>query len=104
MPQFKIESSFDVVENLKDLGVSAAFGRGDFDKISRDTNLKVTNVKHKAMVEVNTDGTEGAAATIVEVAPLFGSFDIPERIVVDQPFIFMIATPLRSRCYLQAQL
>jgi len=43
-------------------------------------------VKHKSWIRVDEEGTEAAAATSVEVS--LGS--MPEEIVVDRPFIFVI--------------
>jgi len=75
---------------LFQMGVKAAFGVGEFDKMSRSEDLRVTSVKHKAMVEVNKEGTVGVAATSVEVAPLFGNFDLPPVFRVDKPFLFIV--------------
>ncbi len=44
------------------MGLSAAFSSGDFNRMS-DSPLAVSKVKHKAIVDVDRQGTVGAAAT-----------------------------------------
>lgn len=44
------------------MGVRGVFNLGEFDKIS-DIPLMVSQVKQKAIVEVDKEGTVGAAAT-----------------------------------------
>ena len=45
------------------MGVTDAFDVGDFGYLAKQTPLRVSGVKHKSIVEVNIQGTEGAAAT-----------------------------------------
>ena len=45
------------------MGVNDAFDIGDFAYLAKETSLRVSGVKHKSIVEVNMQGTEGAAAT-----------------------------------------
>ena len=45
------------------MGVNAAFEIGEFAKISPEVKLKVSEIKHKAVVEVTKEGTTGVAAT-----------------------------------------
>ena len=45
------------------MGVNDAFDVGDFGYLAKETLLRVSGVKHKSIVEVNMQGTEGAAAT-----------------------------------------
>jgi serpin B len=46
----------------------------------------ISKVKHKTFVDVNEEGTEAAAVTSVEV----GVTSMPQRVVVDRPFLFAI--------------
>jgi len=50
------------------------------------TNLYISDVIHKAFVEVNESGTEAVAVNLA-MAKMKG---MPERFVVDHPFIFLI--------------
>ena len=48
--------------------------------------LCITDVRHKAFVDVNEEGTEAAAATAVGI----GIVSLPPSVVVDRPFVFAI--------------
>jgi serpin B len=50
------------------------------------TNLFISEVIHKAFVEVNEAGTEAAAATMVDATAM----SITGSFTVDHPFIFLI--------------
>ena len=66
IPKFKFGTSTEVVEVLKGLGLGAMFqsGHGGFgNMVSAD--VCVSDVKHRACVAVDEDGTETAAATVV---------------------------------------
>jgi len=53
LPKFKMETSLSLVENLKRLGISDRFSnRADFSKITTAGQLCVSNVMHKAFLEV----------------------------------------------------
>ena len=69
---------------LKALGMAIAFdGRADFTGIR--SGLFISEVRHKTFVEVNEEGTEAAAATIVGLAE-----SLPPVFRVDRPFFFAI--------------
>jgi serine protease inhibitor len=87
LPRFTTAQSFDLVKELQSLGMPSAFnGTADFSGMDGTTNLFVSDVIHKAFVEVNESGTEAAAATMV-IAMTKGMAD---RFIVDHPFIFLI--------------
>merc|ERR1711936_1199920 len=91
IPKFKVESKFDASEALKKLGAREVFTSGaELDNISTDGPLGVSKVVHKAVVEVTKEGTEGAAATGVELVFFSASFGVQKRIVLDRPFIFIV--------------
>jgi serpin B len=91
LPKFKTESSFALANQLKALGMIKAFDSGDadFSKISNQTDLYISDVLHKAFIEVNEEGTEAAAATAISV----GTTSLPVEnyeITFDHPFIYLI--------------
>jgi serpin B len=87
LPRFTTTQSFDLTEKLKSLGMTLAFDdAADFSGMDGTTNLFISDVIHKAFVEVNESGTEAAAATWVHVM----TKSMAERFVADHPFIFLI--------------
>ena len=72
------------------LGINAAFDDGGFRGIVKENDFKVSQVKHRAVVEVTKDGTEGAAASAIEIVPLAASIKLPKEISINKPFLFFI--------------
>jgi serpin B len=77
------------------LGMPLAFsGEADFSgmTVSRRESLMISNVIHKAFVDVNEEGTEAAAATAVIARPTAAVFR-PKPVPVfraDHPFVYLI--------------
>ena len=96
LPRFKIEAELGAVpQKLKALGIKRIFEplNSQLGKIAvpAEGPLFVSNILHKALIEVDEGGTEAAAATVVEMAS--GSMFIPEKPVVfkaDRPFRFYV--------------
>ena len=72
------------------MGMTIAFtGNADFTKINKSGGLRIDYVKHKTFVEVNEEGTEAAAVTIVAIEKtMAGQSKIP--FYADRPFLFAI--------------
>ncbi|KAG8525057.1 Leukocyte elastase inhibitor [Galemys pyrenaicus] len=90
LPKFKLEESYDLKAHLARLGVEDLFsiGKADLSGMTDTGDIFVSNIIHKAFVEVNEEGTEAAAATAVKI--MFCS-SMPEKdFFADHPFIFMI--------------
>ena len=87
LPRFTTTQSFDLVKELQLLGMTSAFDdTANFSGMDGTTNLFISDVMHKAFVEVNEAGTEAAAATWVHVA----TKSMAESFIADHPFIFLI--------------
>jgi len=68
MPKFSMEYEKKLNEVLKALGMERAFTFGaDFSGINGTGGLMISRVKHKSFIEVNEEGTEAAAVTVVEI-------------------------------------
>ena len=66
-------------------------GAADFTKINKDALLYIYDVLHKTFVEVNEEGTEAAAVTVVEMRDFAGlPDDKPVIMNINRPFIFII--------------
>ena len=87
-PKFKF--SYDVTLNnaLTTLGMGVAFSplTADFTRINPGGGLSISQVKHKAYVAVDENGTTAAAATSVGIQ--LTDALIPS--IIDHPFIFAI--------------
>ncbi len=92
IPRFKVESTFSLAEELRGMGMGDAFDprAADFSGMSvEDDDLHISDVVHKAYVEVNEEGTEAAAATGVVVG-ITAVTDPPPVFLADRPFLFLI--------------
>jgi len=94
MPFFSLKGSADVADILKKMNVKGIFNDGKFGVIS-DEPLKVGNILHKAVINVDTEGTEAAAATGIELVPL-SAFINSAELNVDRPFMFIIRDKVRE--------
>lgn len=91
LPEFKIESRFSSISAvLTAMGMSDAFNASlaDFSGISEES-LFISDVVHKAFVQVDEEGTEAAAATGVIMRTT--SMPSPPNVFrADHPFLFLI--------------
>jgi len=86
LPRFKLEYKTLLNDPLKALGMGIAFGTGaNFGGICLD-GIFISRVLHNTFVEVNEEGTEAAAATVVEMM----KSSLPKRMIVDRPFFCAI--------------
>jgi len=89
LPKFKIEYELEMNDVLKILGMPNAFtADADFSKMTKKQKLFISNVKHKTFVDVNEEGTEAAAVTVVEMK--LTSFKPGFFMKVNRPFVFAI--------------
>ncbi len=93
LPKIKIESDIPSMPLvLEKLGIQKAFSvQANFEGISKRTNLSISNIIHKAVVEWDEHGTKAAAATAVIVEEGAAVAPTSPRVVkIDKPFRFMI--------------
>jgi serpin B len=111
MPPFKMSFEAELVPVFKQLGMTLAFNddQADFSGMTGRTaseclssgqpksecSLKISEIKHRARIDVMEEGSEAAAATAVvlgpEIARAPGKLPQPEPFHVDRPFLFFIA-------------
>jgi serine protease inhibitor len=91
MPKFSLEYKTDLKKPLSGMGMSNAFSDGaDLSNLFIEKlPLAITAVLHKARIDVDEEGTEAAAATVVEVGETAAISD-PLKIVINHPFLFFI--------------
>uniref|UniRef100_A0A668AQC1 Leukocyte elastase inhibitor n=1 Tax=Myripristis murdjan TaxID=586833 RepID=A0A668AQC1_9TELE len=90
LPRFKMEESYDLKDILTRMGMGDAFdvGMSDFSGMSPANDLVLSQVVHKAFVEVNEEGTEAAAATAAIM--MMRCARMPDQFIADHPFLFFI--------------
>ena len=89
LPKFKIESTANLENSLKALGVTSVFDAEKADlsgMIDGRVMVAVSKIIHKAVIEVNEKGTEAAAATGVGISARCS----PPTFRMDRPFLFTI--------------
>jgi len=90
LPKFNFESSFSLSKTLAAMGMPDAFSdAADFSEIDGTQDLSISEVLHKAFIDVDEAGTEAAAATAVVIS-LTAAPAMPISLTVDHPFLFAI--------------
>ena len=90
LPKFKLTYETSLIPILKKMGMGIAFGNGaNFSRINASIPLEITEVLHKAYVDVNEKGTEAAAVTVVGIG-LTAVEPVTINFTVNKPFIFLI--------------
>ncbi|KAH9359844.1 hypothetical protein HPB48_002443 [Haemaphysalis longicornis] len=100
-PKFSFSSNHDLLPALREMGLQNVFtDDADLSGITSGNDLRVSDVKHKAVIEVNEDGTVAAAVTWLSLI-LRSSFRArpvtPVTIRVDHPFCFVIWDKFNQR-------
>ena len=89
-PRFKYGFKKTLKDVLTDMGMGIAFSDGaDLSNISDQYDLLINEVTHQTFIETNEEGTEAAAATVVDI----GLTSMPPAALVfkmDHPFVYII--------------
>ncbi|XP_027746107.1 protein Z-dependent protease inhibitor [Empidonax traillii] len=87
VPKFKLQQKYKMKKLLHALGIKNLFTRtADLSHLTDQEYAAVSQVVQKAVIEVDEEGTEAAAASGSEMI----AFTVPPVIKVDRPFLFMI--------------
>ena len=96
LPRFEVRCTSQLGEALRRLGIEAGFDtiRSDFSGVTdHPEGLNISDVIHDAWVKVDEEGTEAAAATMMDFLSLEDSEEEPPKPIpfhVDRPFVFLI--------------
>jgi serpin B len=92
LPKFQLSAGFELKAVLSALGMPLAFtpGSADFSGMDGTRDLYLSAVVHEAVVEVDEEGTEAAAATAVVGIRLAARPEPPVTFRADHPFLFLI--------------
>jgi len=93
LPRFKIECEIPLNDPVKKVGMKQIFDPNvaGLINIADISDLHVSNIKQKTFVEVNEEGTEAAAVTVIEIGitSVGPSLD-PKQFFANRPFLYLI--------------
>ena len=91
LPKFRAETNLELSKYYQQLGVTDLFDsrKANLTGIDSKGSLFVSAIAHKAVIEVNEEGTEAAAVTSGTVYAAGGSRDYIQ-FDADHPFMFFI--------------
>ena len=95
LPRFRVDYGADLSQALCVLGMQRAFDRdrAQFDRVKTDLpTVWLDQVVHRAVAEVNEEGTEAAAATMAHVLAAAMNPKTPKtfEMMVDHPFLAIL--------------
>ncbi|XP_015864625.3 serine protease inhibitor A3N-like [Peromyscus maniculatus bairdii] len=91
MPKFSISTDYSLEKILPQLGIREVFSKeADLSRITGAKDLRVSQVVHKAVLDVAETGTEAAAATGVKVIPDSGKL-YPMTVNFNRPFLVIVS-------------
>lgn len=92
LPKSKLSTNVTLKDALAQLGVRSLFERdGDLTGLSADPRLFVDEVVHEAVLRIDEDGLEGAAATAVMMRlTSFEEYVEPLTVRVDRPHLVLV--------------
>jgi serine protease inhibitor len=93
VPKFRMTQEFELGGTLSAMGMPEAFtGSADFSGMTGSRDFAISDVIHKAYIDVNEEGTEAAGATAVTMRAL--AIRVPDQpppvFRADHPFVFVI--------------
>uniref|UniRef100_A0ACB8G2I0 Uncharacterized protein n=2 Tax=Sphaerodactylus townsendi TaxID=933632 RepID=A0ACB8G2I0_9SAUR len=88
IPKFKVDSSLDLMSIVGEMAYGIFF-EANLCGISENEELAVSSAQHQAVMEINEEGVEAAAATAISLARTANFFE------VQQPFIFVVVNEKR---------
>ncbi|RDI20233.1 serpin family protein [Lentzea flaviverrucosa] len=105
MPKVDVRAKFTLKDTLRQQGVERMFARdADFSGLSPDERMFVDDVVHEAVLRLDEEGLEGAAATAVTFRTV--SMEIPVDpivVTVDRPFLVAVRHARSGAIYFLAQ-
>jgi serpin B len=96
LPRFKLEETLELNGVLAKMGMADMFvgGKADLSGIDGTKKLYVSEVVHKAFVEVNEEGSEAAAATMMKIS--LACYIPPTLFRADHPFLLFIRNKITN--------
>ncbi|MBU4473522.1 MAG: serpin family protein [Candidatus Omnitrophica bacterium] len=96
-PKFKMESNLSLVNILEEMGMEKAFDMREANfsnmvDIEKTENIFIDEIIHKTFIEIDEEGTEAAAATVMmmESESISEPGRKPKILELNKPFLFII--------------
>ncbi|XP_076353681.1 intracellular coagulation inhibitor 1-like isoform X2 [Tachypleus tridentatus] len=88
IPKFKMDKEYELKESFRKLGLTDVFipGVADFSRLTTATDLHLSSIRHKALLEVDEYGSK----VVVSTASLVETLSLKPSFNVDHPFLFFI--------------
>ena len=104
LPKVSLDVPSSLTGVLRGLGVRTMFtDKADLSGLSPDPRLTVSEVLHQAVLRVDEQGFEGAAATAVTMRLTSMIIDEPVAVTVDRPFLLLVRHAATGALYFFAR-
>jgi serpin B len=106
LPKLDLSVNTSLAESLRQVGVRAVFSRADADLtgLSPDPRLYVDDVVHEAVLRLDEQGFEGAAATAVVMRMTsFVPVEAARTVRVDRPYLLLVRHATTGAIFFLAQ-
>jgi serpin B len=92
LPKFSFNSSFDLSDILKEMGIRSAFNSdADFTGITKDGMAYISEILHQTHIGIDEKGVEAAAFTDITLCgALLLETEKTVEFSLDRPFLFVI--------------
>lgn len=92
IPKWKTETSLNLTDTLKSIGMENAFGAVAYKNMVEDANADITlsDVLHKTYIDVDEKGTEAAAVTAVGIGATCVMPTETVKFKANKPFTYFI--------------
>ena len=91
LPKVSLDVASTLADVLRGLGVRTMFtDKADLSGLTPDPRLLVSEVLHQAVLRVDEQGFEGAAATALVMRLASMMIDDPVAVTVDRPFLLLV--------------
>ncbi|XP_028809490.1 serpin peptidase inhibitor, clade A (alpha-1 antiproteinase, antitrypsin), member 10a [Denticeps clupeoides] len=87
LPRFSLEQSYSLKMSLATMGITDVFqGNADLSGLSKEQDLKLSEVVHKAAIEADESGSVAAATPGGDQ----NVSNLPPRLTINRPFLFLV--------------
>ena len=91
MPKFRVEGRFNLIELLKEFGVTAPFSsEADFSSITDVKGIFLNYATHRTSLRIDERGSEATSSSIASPPSITPEQGTPYDLMVTRPFLFFV--------------